>query len=398
MPTAFEWLGQLGPAGPVFQATIGSLIGITALLGFILVRRAFRKLHLRRRDARTYAISQQWDAILSGAVSPGSWRFNPMDREIVEAILLQSIEAASPAQLPALLHLLRSSGLLNTRIYEARIQRGWKRRRALVSLGRMRAPEAIPAIAEALDDPDLEMRTAAVRGLGQTRLPEGAAPLLEGLIAGELNVPHRPVQAALLDCCRSHPAILVPYLRRARGLAREQIARVLGELATPEMQDDLLLLAGDPLPEVRASAARALAGARRGLALPTLAAMATDPEWFVRLRAVAGLSALEGSLAIRALVAALCDPNRQVRLRAAAALARQEASLEEILVQVVETHDRYALQAMVSELERSGSFPRLMEALMDPEQWHTATPILLKALGAGSRQLEEALADGPKSD
>ncbi len=393
MGSIFSWVRQLGPAGFVLKAIIASVVGIGLLLGFILGRRAYRRRYFRQRDARTFALRKTWNEIVSGAVPAESWRFGPMDREVVETMLLDRIEVAPASELAGLLGFLRSSGLLDMRIHETRVARGWRRQRALVSLGRMRAPEAIPAMSEGLDDPNPDTRAAAVRGLGRTGLPEAAAPILERLWAGELRVPPAPVQTALLNCCRGRPALLLPHLRRAEGQTRELLARVLGELATPEMGDDLLLLAGDSLAEVRASTARAVGEAKPQLALPVLCQLAGDPEWFVRLRAVAGLGALEDPRAIQVLIRALCDANRFVRLRAGAALARQESILEQVLEQVVQTHDRYALQAMISELERSGGLLKLTHALMDPGQRHTAAPILLDALRAGSQQLREAAAN-----
>src|SRR5713226_10052859 len=151
MGSIFSWIRHLGPAGIVLKAIVVSLIGIGLLLAFILVRRTVRRQYFRRRDARTFAIRKQWQEIVSGAVAPEAWWFDRIDREIVEAILLDAIEAAPAtpaAELPRLLSFLRSSGLLDARIYEARALRGWRRQRALVSLGRMRVPEAIPAMAE----------------------------------------------------------------------------------------------------------------------------------------------------------------------------------------------------------------------------------------------------------
>src|SRR5437868_2206497 len=80
------------------------------------------------------------------------------------------------------------------------------RRVALVALGRTRAPEAVPALAEALNDTgsDPETRMAAIRGLGRSALPEAAVPIIEDLLSGELaGFPDFPVKNALANCCRS---------------------------------------------------------------------------------------------------------------------------------------------------------------------------------------------------
>lgn len=387
MEFVFNWGRHLGPAGMVLNAIAGSVVGIGLLLAFILGRRACRRHYFRRRNAQALVVRKKWQGIVSGTVPPESWRLDPLQREIVETMLLDSLEVASGAEASRLRDCLVSSALLDQRIHEARNLRGWRRRRVLVTLGRMRAPEAIPALAEGLADPNPENRLAAVRGLEQTALPEAAIRILDRVAAGGLPVPASPLQNALLSCCRSRPGLLVPYLRHAHESVRPLLARVLGELATPDLDDDLLLLAADPAAEVRASAARALAEAKPRIALPVLTQLAGDPEWFVRLRAVAGLGALENPSAIPVLIEALCDANRNVRQRASWALARMESHLEEILKRAMETHDRYALEALFSELERSGGIMRQVNALVDPVQRHAARAILLRALRAGMRKL-----------
>lgn len=384
MVSVFSWTRQLGPAGVVVQAIFGSLVGIGLLLAFILGRRAVRRRYFRRYNARSFAIHKEWDGIVSGAIPLESWRMNRLDCEIIETMLLDDAEMASGTEAERLVDCLRSSGLLAMRIHEARNLRGWRRQRALVTLGRSRVPEAIPALSEALEDPNLETRVAAVRGLGRTGLPVAALRILDWVLEAGLRVPAPVLQNALLHCCGDRPQVVLPYLMKTEGETRELLARVVGELATPELEAELLLLAADPLPEVRASAARALAEARPELAMPILSHMTGDAEWFVRLRAVVGLGALENPRVIPALIDALCDPNRFVRLRAAAALARLDSHLEIILEAVVETHDHYALQALISELERSGKLLNLTNALEDLAQRETARAGLLEALRADS--------------
>ena len=389
---------RLGPAQYVFGALVVTGVFIGLLLVFILVRRMLRRRYLEQRDCRTLVIRKQWDALVAGTYSPTQWRFDAMDRDIVESILTDRLDVCPPEEATQLMRLLRTTGLLDTRIHEARTLRGWDRRHALVSLGRMRAPEAIPALAEALDDPNAETRIAAVRGLGRTGLPRAAEPILERLRFDTLQVPERPLLNALLNCCRSGPAVLVPYLRFADDRFRPLLARLLGEIATADLEEDLLLLASDPLAEVRASSARALARAKPRLALTALGNLAGDEEWFVRLRAVVALGALEDPRTIPVLIETLCDQNRYVRLRAAASLAALEGHLEEIIQQVLRTRDRYALQAFVSELERTGTLPRLVEALTDPARQGYAEDALLGALRAGTqRHLLDAMARHPQA-
>jgi hypothetical protein len=363
MAFVFSAVEKLGPAGLVLRAIMGSVLGICLLIGFIVLRRWYRARYFRRRNERTVALRSWWDNIISGKISALDWRFDPLDCDIVESILLDNIEMSTPANLPPLLDCLRVSGLLDMRIYEARNSRGWKQRTALLALGRTRAVEAIPALAEGLDSRLSETRIAAVRGLGRTAIREAAIPILDRIVAGHLDAPERSFKNALVNCCRSHPEMLVNYVAQTEGPIRELLARVLGELASPELGEELLVLAADTLPEVRASAARALGNSNMSYTLPALHTLATDPEWFVRLRAVVALGQIENVGKIRILLHAVCDRNRHVRQRAAWALARMEPQLEQILEDVVATNDDYALQAFISELERSGAIDKIVGAL-----------------------------------
>jgi HEAT repeat protein len=363
MAFVFSAVEKLGPAGLVLRAIMGSVLGICLLIGFIVLRRWYRARYFRRRNERTVALRSWWDNIISGKISALDWRFDPLDCDIVESILLDNIEMSTPANLPPLLDCLRVSGLLDMRIYEARNSRGWKQRTALLALGRTRAVEAIPALAEGLDSRLSETRIAAVRGLGRTAIREAAIPILDRIVAGHLDAPERSLKNALVNCCRSHPEMLVNYVAQTEGPIRELLARVLGELASPELGEELLVLAADTLPEVRASAARALGNSNTSYTLPALHTLATDPEWFVRLRAVVALGQIENVGKIRILLHAVCDRNRHVRQRAAWALARMEPQLEQILEDVVATNDDFALQAFISELERSGAIDKIVGAL-----------------------------------
>lgn len=286
-----------------------------------------------------------------------------------------------------LLHCLRFSGMMDARIYEARTCRGWRRHKALLALGRMRAPEAIEALAEGLDDGDEDCRIAATRGLGRLGLPRAAVPILQRLSAGKLEAPSTLLVDALIDNCRATPDLISTFLSKSVEQARPLLARVLGEIATAELEEDLLLLASDASPEVRASAARALATAKPSLALSILSGLVDDEEWFVRLRAVVALGELEDPRAIPILLHGLCDRNRQVRIRSACGLSRLRNHLEDVVSLALKTQDPYAIQELVSELERSGGIFEIVTVLADPQRRSKAEAALLTALRGGCHHL-----------
>jgi len=391
MDFAFNPGQEFATARLILKAILLSLLGIFHLIAFIAARRWHRARYFRRLSERTLALRSQWNCILDGTVCPRTWRLNRLDCELVEAMLLDSIEAANAEQLPGLLACLRSSGLLDLRIHQARSSVGWRQRSALVALGRTRAAEAVVALEEALDSPATETRIAAARGLGRTGLPQAAVAMLDHLLSDGLPIPEYTVKNALANCCRHSPQTLLPYLKDAGGPARTIVARVLAELATPALGEDLIILATDGDAEVRASAARAMGASQASFALPVLSVLVRDPEWFVRLRAVVALSSIQEPGRIRPLLHALCDSNRYVRQRAAWALSQMGSDLEQILYQVVDTQDSYALQAFVSELERTGATERLLEVLHKSGDSAAAAQILLQAIANSRKELSKSV-------
>ena len=387
MPSVSKLLGLMGPAGLVVQALLASLAAVVGLLIFILLRRGARRVYFWRRDRRVLEARADWNAIVDGTIPPKAWVLSRMRREIVEGILLDRLEVASPKEAQDLLECLRFSGLLDARVHEARTSRGWRRHKALLALGRMRVAEAIPALAEGLDDAEEECRIAATRGLGRLGLPRAAVPILQRLSTGKLQVPSSLLLDALINNCRPTPALALTFLLKSVESTKPLLARVLGEIATPDLDEDLLLLASDESSEVRASAARALACAKPGLAVSILTGLVDDEEWFVRLRAVVALGELEDPRAIPVLLHALCDRNRQVRIRSACGLSRLKNHLEDIICLALKTQDAYAIQEFVSELERSGGIFELVTALGDSRRRAKAEAALLAALRGGCRRI-----------
>lgn len=384
MGSAFETFRKLGPAAFVLKAIIAAAVADVFLLGFILLRRTYRKRYFTKRDARVFAIRQRWDVLISGEVPYESWRTNPFDRGIIETMVLDSFDAAGPEESARLLRFLRVSGLIEKRIFEARHHRGWRRHRALVALGRTRAPEGIPALSEGLRDRALETRLAALRGLGRIASPEAAEEILNWLAEAGLGLPELPLQSALIQCCVERPQLLLPYLQHADRRTREVLGRVLAEVATPSIGADLLRFVDDDLPELRAATARALSHAEPRMATDVLTQLAEDPVWFVRLRALVSLGKLGHQEAMPSLLRGLRDSNRLVRLRAAEALVGLRTDRVAVFEKVIATRDRYGLHAYLTALENAGLRAKLETEL-------NATRVVSKQV---QRALVEALRRG----
>jgi HEAT repeat protein len=354
MASVFEKLWAFGPAAFVLKMIVAAIVADALLLGFILLRRAYRRRYFAKRDRRVYEIRQKWDALLSGEIPYDTWRLKSFDRQIVEEIVLDTFEASGPEESLRLLRFLRTTGLIEKRIFEARKYRGWQRIRALVALGRTRAPEGIPALAEGLRDANAETRHAALRGLERIGSPEAAAEILAWVGEAGLRVSTLPLQNALINCCRESPRILLPYLQHADRPVREILARVLSEIPVRSLEPERVAMADDELPELRAAAARALSNAEPLNALDTLSELVKDPVWFVRLRAVVALKQIHDPRVISPLINALTDSNRLVRMRAAEGLVDRKSEMVRILSRVVATQDRYGFHAYLAALENAG--------------------------------------------
>src|SRR5713101_1799830 len=353
MESIFEKLWRLGPAAFVLKAIVAATVADGLLLGSIWLRRTYRKRYFAKRDAHVFELRQNWDRLISGEIPYETWRQKSFDRRIVESIALDALEAAGAVESAQLLKFLRESGLIEKRIFEARKLTGWRRMRALVALGQTRALEGISALAEGLRDRDLEIRLAALRGLGRTAAPQAAEEILGWVGERGLCVPALPLQNALIHCCAERPQLLIPYVQNATGTLREVLGRVLGEVATPSLSLDLLQFVGDDLDELRAAAARAMSHSKSGLAFDVLTELVRDPIWFVRLRAIVSLGKLSDPRAIPSLLRGLTDSNRLVRLRAAEALVGLKTEMAPIFAQVVASRDRYGLHAYLTALENA---------------------------------------------
>jgi HEAT repeat protein len=389
MASVFESFQRLGPAAFVLEAILAAVILDGLLLGFILLRRGYRRRFFARRDARVFDIRQQWAAIISGTLPFDTWRNKPFDCHIVQAIALDAFEAAEPTESAQLRKFLRSSGLVDRLIFDAQQLHGWRQRRALVALGRTRAPEGIATLAEGLRDRPLETRLAALRGLSRTASPEAAQEILRWVGEVGLAVPPLPLQDALVQCCAENPQVLLPHLRRAQGAVREVLGRVLGEVATPALGRELLEFAKDELSELRAATARGLGHAPPALALEVLGVLAQDPVWFVRLRALVGLAKLSHPGAVPLLLRGLSDTNRLVRLRAAEGLVKPETEMVPVFAQVAACEDQYGLHAYCTALENAGLRAKLeAELATSPRVSELERKRLFDLLRSGKRPAE----------
>ena len=368
---------------------VGVTLAVLALLLlFIFLRRLTRARWFRLRDRRGQFVRQHWNEIVDGDIPAATWCFRKLDRQIVEEIALDRMELADSEEAGRLTMFFRDSGLLDRYKYDARKRTGWQRRQSLLTLGRMLAPEALPILIATLEDGADEDAVAALRALGRIGSTEAGTAILRRLDR-PLSCPREVVELALTTCFRADPEALMSHIPFADDKIRPVLARVLAEVAVAGMADGWSTLISDPLPEVRAAAARTLAIVQPTGAAMVLAMLTEDVEWFVRLRATAALGELADPYTIPVLIERLCDSNRLVRLRAASALVRMNGSGFQILTLASRTEDRYALQALVSEFERSGKITRMVDGLAKPGAAVVHAGLITAARGGAVRLLAD---------
>ncbi|MEU9645733.1 fumarate reductase/succinate dehydrogenase flavoprotein subunit [Streptomyces sp. NPDC048188] len=220
-----------------------------------------------------------------------------------------------------------------------------------------------PALADALSDPDGEVRAAAaasLRELAETLTPEPALsePLTEalaqadpvvrataldllrilrlggtGTFAAALRDPDAPVRIEAVRGLVSLDAAeaLSPAAEDPSREVRVAVAKALGTLrAAPRPGTVLDRLTEDPDVLVRGAALAALAdtGCPAPLAARAVAAL-SDPAWQVRAGAATALSAAASDTAVPVLTKALADRNADVRKAAVLALTRHTAGTED---------------------------------------------------------------------
>jgi len=211
-------------------------------------------------------------------------------------------------------HVQHQIGLLRSR-------RSWKRAAAAATIGDMGSPAAIPALIDALEDPERDVRAAATRSLALLGAAVAVEPIVEELAAGRVQ---RAVGGWALMRIGS------PALTRLRGLLRHDDANVrataaelIGLIGEASDSAELIALLRDPSAEVRAKSAHALGRLGAGEAAAMLRGALGDRIFFVRAAAARAL----GQLADRPSIPALVHQAQTDRFEAAQAAARALAEL-----------------------------------------------------------------------
>jgi HEAT repeat protein/beta-lactamase regulating signal transducer with metallopeptidase domain len=207
------------------------------------------------------------------------------------------------------------------------------RRAAIRSLGRYEDPSTAPAFREALRDPDPEIRTIAIEALAEFKDRSSV-----GAIAAALRDENVEVRRAAADALDDLPAAsarteLIAALRDPDGDVRESVISALARLKDPAATDALIAAMKDPKPDVRARAIEALHELELPTPPPALLDALRDPSPAVRHQAAHAVGHYQDARAVPTLRAMIEDPNAEVREAAVEALSeiRTEAAIEALM-------------------------------------------------------------------
>ena len=362
------------------------LAGILVMLGFMALRRWWRGRRFARRDALRRQWLERLPVLLAGVPISRAELASRDRRETLETLVVDRLEVASGQDAERLRNLLERAGFLDRHLEWLRRGNHWQKMQSAALLGRAGARVAVPALLVLLRDPSAELRHVAAHALAGIGDPRAASALLQCAVEPSPLL-HSAVWLHAVVGCRTPKASLVALLHDQRAQVRGLAARALSELPEPATFDQVQELTFDPNEEVRAQMARILARTADPRAAPLLVALARDSVWFVRLRALAAVGELNRPECLDAVLHGTRDSHFQVRETAALTLGRLAAKPLPVLRYLVNAGDRYALEAYLSLLGRSGLLWRTIALLRSAqaEERQEATNVLGAALQAPPR-------------
>lgn len=253
---------------------------------------------------------------------------------------------------------------------------GGTRRAATRLLGALDDDRATAHLVVRLKDPDVDVRTEAVRGLGRRGSVAAIPHLISALDDEEPAVSRAAVEAFSQI---GAPAIqgLISRLLTVDGTIREEVVFALAGIG-PAAVDALIAAADTGTPQLRCGALRALSLVGGEAAGRRLVAALTDPSPEVRAEAARGTRVV-GRDAVDELVRRLADPELEMTEPIVAALGDlREAAIPEV-VRLFESHDEEVRELAAEVLARMGM---------------TAAPVLRKTIHHASESVRALSARG----
>jgi HEAT repeat protein len=214
----------------------------------------------------------------------------------------------------------RGSPALRHELASLSSRRTWKRATAASRLGDMAAASALPALREALEDEERDVRSAAARSLGLLGDAVSAPRLVQRLADGSL--PRGLTAHALMTIGPAALAALGELLRHEDSAVRAVAVRLLGLLGDASHAGDAEAALVDPAAEVRAAAAESLARIGSPVSAERLRTALGDRIGFVAAAAATALGELRDVASAPALAELARGQDFELARAAAVALSK----------------------------------------------------------------------------
>ncbi|MEX2572452.1 MAG: HEAT repeat domain-containing protein [Gemmatimonadota bacterium] len=271
------------------------------------------------------------------------------------SLVLERLPGADRATRTALLNLLPALNTpesIRTIIDHLGDEADEARAAAAEVFGRSDPDLVLPALADALDRPELRVGvTVALGRLGSERCPP-----LTGLLDDSDPLVRAAAADGLARCGTGEVDQLVGRLSREDDTqVRQSIIGALGDIGAPQAVQSLAETLRDPSPSVRFAAARALGRTRAIDALEPLLGALADRASEVRIAALSALGELGDARAAPILARHLRQPDRETRRTAASAISHlSDASTVDRLTGALSDPDREVRLTAVETLRRVG--------------------------------------------
>jgi HEAT repeat protein len=291
--------------------------------------------------------------------SPGLGVLTRYDRRLVRGILLRLAPDLRGDSGDAIGELYRKLGFLRADLVRLKSWRATARANAAADLGLVRVVDALPALLEAVNDPEVRVRQTAVWAVGQLGGPETVAALVR-LLGDPSRLVSRRAQEVLAERGNeTKDAILVYAEKTASRAGRLAAIELLGWLRIAEGANLLLTFTSDMDPETRIKSLKAAAAIGDPRFMAVFHRGLEDSRWEVRCQAAKGLSLFGSPESVPGLTAALRDRHWWVRFYAATALAEVGAAGEEALHEALVDPEPSVREMARYLLERGEAVPAL---------------------------------------
>ncbi|MFA5500108.1 MAG: HEAT repeat domain-containing protein [Candidatus Omnitrophota bacterium] len=238
----------------------------------------------------------------------------------------------------------------------------WKKIEAILSLGYIKASEALGILEEALLSRDKDIAYFAIISLGQIKTIEAARMLLKVLIKDPAN--SYKIVSILQDYPKEILDDVVKLIDYHDPMVRYWIAVLLSKFAPAQYINNIEKLVHDSSPDVRAAACKCLGNIGSSEAKEALITCLKDDSWQVRREAVLGLSKIMKGAVIPHVIGFINDASWSVVDAVKEAMTDNiDASLpyiEKFLTSDDEIPKKYSIYA----LQDSGYLDKLLGELL----------------------------------